>query len=124
MIKIKYFDSVFGRPEGQRTAEKGAEGLRRSGKGPRQLREASRRCGPVHALLAAALDLVEGLSEGVRLAQASGVDTDKVLEAISGGAAQSWQMENRWCWGKWVCLRLLMYWKVNQIGLYTLSGPE
>ena len=37
-----------------------------------------------------------GLSEGVRLAKASGVDTDKVLEAISGGAAQSWQMENRW----------------------------
>ena len=37
-----------------------------------------------------------GLSEGVRLAQASGIDTDRVLEAISGGAAQSWQMENRW----------------------------
>ena len=37
-----------------------------------------------------------GLSEGVRLAQASGVDTAKVLEAISGGAAQSWQMDNRW----------------------------
>jgi len=40
--------------------------------------------------------VLAGLSEGVRLAQASGVDTDKVLEAISGGAAQSWQMENRW----------------------------
>ena len=37
-----------------------------------------------------------GLSEGVRLAQASGADTAKILEAISGGAAQSWQMENRW----------------------------
>jgi 3-hydroxyisobutyrate dehydrogenase len=37
-----------------------------------------------------------GLSEGVRLAQASHLDMDKVLEAISGGAAQSWQMENRW----------------------------
>ncbi|RPF72028.1 NAD(P)-dependent oxidoreductase [Aurantiacibacter spongiae] len=37
-----------------------------------------------------------GLSEGVRLAQASGIDTGKVLEAISGGAAQSWQMDNRW----------------------------
>ena len=37
-----------------------------------------------------------GLSEAIRLAQASGLDTDKVLEAISGGAAQSWQMENRW----------------------------
>lgn len=37
-----------------------------------------------------------GLSEAVRLVQASGVDADKVLSAISGGAAQSWQMENRW----------------------------
>jgi 3-hydroxyisobutyrate dehydrogenase len=37
-----------------------------------------------------------GLSEGVRFAQAAGLDMEKVLEAISGGAAQSWQMENRW----------------------------
>lgn len=37
-----------------------------------------------------------GLSEAIRLVQASGIDGDRVLEAISGGAAQSWQMENRW----------------------------
>ncbi len=37
-----------------------------------------------------------GLSEAIRLSQASGLDTDKVFEAISGGAAQSWQMDNRW----------------------------
>ena len=37
-----------------------------------------------------------GLSEAIRLVQGSGIDPDKVLEAISGGAAQSWQMENRW----------------------------
>ncbi|MXO89512.1 NAD(P)-dependent oxidoreductase [Pontixanthobacter aquaemixtae] len=37
-----------------------------------------------------------GLSEAIRLTQASGIDADKVFEAISGGAAQSWQMENRW----------------------------
>lgn len=37
-----------------------------------------------------------GLAEGVRFAQAAGLDMVKVLEAISGGAAQSWQMENRW----------------------------
>lgn len=37
-----------------------------------------------------------GLSEAVRFANAGGLDMDKVLEAISGGAAQSWQMENRW----------------------------
>ena len=40
--------------------------------------------------------VLAGLSEGVRFAQASGLDMDRVLEAISGGAAQSWQMENRW----------------------------
>ena len=40
--------------------------------------------------------LLGGLSEAIRLAQASGLDTGKVLDAISGGAAQSWQMENRW----------------------------
>jgi 3-hydroxyisobutyrate dehydrogenase len=37
-----------------------------------------------------------GLSEAVRFAQAAGLDMGKVLEAVSGGAAQSWQMENRW----------------------------
>ena len=37
-----------------------------------------------------------GLSEAIRLSQASGLDTGKVLDAISGGAAQSWQMDNRW----------------------------
>ncbi len=37
-----------------------------------------------------------GLGEAIRLVQASGMDSDRVLEAISGGAAQSWQMENRW----------------------------
>ncbi|MEZ5692927.1 MAG: NAD(P)-dependent oxidoreductase [Altererythrobacter sp.] len=40
--------------------------------------------------------VLSGLSEAIRLVQASGIDGDKVLEAISGGAAQSWQMENRW----------------------------
>ena len=40
--------------------------------------------------------VLAGLSEGVRFAQAAGLDMDKVLEAVSGGAAQSWQMDNRW----------------------------
>lgn len=39
---------------------------------------------------------IAGLSEGIRLAQAARLDLDKVYEAISGGAAQSWQMDNRW----------------------------
>jgi len=37
-----------------------------------------------------------GLSEAIRLAQAARLDLDKVYEAISGGAAQSWQMDNAW----------------------------
>lgn len=40
--------------------------------------------------------LLGGLSEAIRLTTASGLDTQAVFAAISGGAAQSWQMENRW----------------------------
>ena len=40
--------------------------------------------------------VVAGLAEAVRFAQAEHLDMDKVYEAISGGAAQSWQMDNRW----------------------------
>ena len=39
--------------------------------------------------------LVQGLSEGIVFAQKAGLDAMKVLEVISKGAAQSWQMENR-----------------------------
>ena len=39
---------------------------------------------------------VAALAEAVRFAQASHLDMDKVYEASSGGAAQSWQMDNRW----------------------------
>ena len=40
--------------------------------------------------------IVAALAEAVRFAQASHLDMAKVYEAISGGAAQSWQMDNRW----------------------------
>ncbi|MEZ6011853.1 MAG: NAD(P)-dependent oxidoreductase [Hyphomonas sp.] len=40
--------------------------------------------------------IVQGLAEGLHFAEKSGLDAAKVIEAISGGAAQSWQMENRW----------------------------
>jgi 3-hydroxyisobutyrate dehydrogenase-like beta-hydroxyacid dehydrogenase len=40
--------------------------------------------------------LVQGLSEGLHFAQRAGLDPAVVIEAISKGAAQSWQMENRW----------------------------
>jgi 3-hydroxyisobutyrate dehydrogenase len=39
--------------------------------------------------------LVQGLSEGVAFGQAAGLDMNLVLDVISKGAAQSWQMENR-----------------------------
>ena len=40
--------------------------------------------------------VLQGLSEAVAFAQASGLDLAKVKDAIGGGAAQSWQMDNRW----------------------------
>jgi len=40
--------------------------------------------------------LVQGLAEGIHFAQKAALDLAKVVEAISKGAAQSWQMENRW----------------------------
>jgi 3-hydroxyisobutyrate dehydrogenase-like beta-hydroxyacid dehydrogenase len=39
---------------------------------------------------------VQGVSEGLHFAQKAGLDIAKVMETISKGAAQSWQMENRW----------------------------
>jgi 3-hydroxyisobutyrate dehydrogenase-like beta-hydroxyacid dehydrogenase len=40
--------------------------------------------------------LVQTLSEALNLGQRAGLDMDKVIAAISKGAAQSWQMDNRW----------------------------
>ena len=40
--------------------------------------------------------VLQGLSEALRFAQKSDLNLDKVFEAVSGGAAQSWQMVNRW----------------------------
>ncbi len=39
---------------------------------------------------------VQGLSEGIHFAKRAGLDVEKVIGVISKGAAQSWQMENRW----------------------------
>ncbi|HBK91122.1 MAG TPA: oxidoreductase [Parvularcula sp.] len=39
--------------------------------------------------------VLQGLAEGVHFAQAAGLDIDRVIDAVSGGAARSWQMENR-----------------------------
>ena len=40
--------------------------------------------------------LVQGLAEGVHFAMQAGLDAEAVIEVISKGAAQSWQMENRY----------------------------
>jgi len=40
--------------------------------------------------------VVQGLSEALHFVKRSGLDPAKVIGAISKGAAQSWQMENRW----------------------------
>ncbi len=40
--------------------------------------------------------IVQGLAEAIHFAKAAGLDREKVFEAVSGGAAQSWQMVNRW----------------------------
>ena len=40
--------------------------------------------------------VVQGLAEGLHFARRAGLDPDLVYDAISKGAAQSWQMDNRW----------------------------
>ncbi len=40
--------------------------------------------------------VVQGIAEGLHFAKRAGLDPAKVIASISKGAAQSWQMENRW----------------------------
>ena len=40
--------------------------------------------------------VVQGLSEGIHFAKKAGLDVEAVVETIAKGAAQSWQMENRY----------------------------
>ena len=40
--------------------------------------------------------LVQGLAEGLHFAKKAGLDVEKLIATISKGAAQSWQMENRY----------------------------
>jgi 3-hydroxyisobutyrate dehydrogenase len=40
--------------------------------------------------------VVQGLAEAIHFAKRSGLDVEAVIETISKGAAQSWQMENRY----------------------------
>jgi 3-hydroxyisobutyrate dehydrogenase len=40
--------------------------------------------------------LLQGLAEGLNFCQRAGLDVERVISVISKGAAQSWQMDNRW----------------------------
>ncbi|ODR99705.1 oxidoreductase [Methyloceanibacter superfactus] len=40
--------------------------------------------------------LIEALAEALHFAKAANLDVEKVIDTISKGAAQSWQMDNRW----------------------------
>lgn len=40
--------------------------------------------------------LVQGLAESIHFAECAGLDVEALIETISKGAAQSWQMDNRW----------------------------
>jgi 3-hydroxyisobutyrate dehydrogenase-like beta-hydroxyacid dehydrogenase len=40
--------------------------------------------------------LLQGLAEGINFSKAVGLETKEVIDVISQGAAQSWQMVNRW----------------------------
>ncbi len=40
--------------------------------------------------------LLQGLAEAINFGKRAGLDIEKVISVISKGAAQSWQMENRW----------------------------
>jgi len=40
--------------------------------------------------------VVQGLAEGLNFGKRAGLDIEKVIAVVSKGAAQSWQMENRW----------------------------
>ena len=40
--------------------------------------------------------LIQSLSEAIHFAENAGLDIDEVIQVISAGAAQSWQMDNRW----------------------------
>ena len=69
--------------------------------------------------------LLQGLSEGLLFAESENLNMDKLLSAISGGAAQSWQMVNR---GKTMHQRefdfgFAIKWMVKDLG-YCLDQAE
>ncbi len=54
---------------------------------------AGQRCKMVNQICIAGL--LQGLSEGIKFAQNAGLDVEQLVDVIGGGAAQSWQLDNR-----------------------------
>jgi 3-hydroxyisobutyrate dehydrogenase len=64
--------------------------------------------------------VAQGLAEGLNFGQRAGLDMEKVISVISKGAAQSWQMENRWktmCEGKFEGFGFAVDWMRKDLGI-------
>jgi 3-hydroxyisobutyrate dehydrogenase len=64
--------------------------------------------------------VVQALAEGLNFGQRAGLDMEKVISVISKGAAQSWQMENRWktmCEGRFVGFGFAVDWMRKDLGM-------
>lgn len=64
--------------------------------------------------------VIQGLAEGLGFGMRAGLDMKKVISVISKGAAQSWQMENRWqtmCEGKFEGFGFAVDWMRKDLGI-------
>ncbi|MGL4515391.1 MAG: NAD(P)-dependent oxidoreductase [Shewanella sp.] len=63
--------------------------------------------------------VVQGLAEALQFARKAGLDGEKVIEVISKGAAQSWQMENRYqtMWGQRYDFGFAVDWMRKDLGI-------
>jgi 3-hydroxyisobutyrate dehydrogenase-like beta-hydroxyacid dehydrogenase len=64
--------------------------------------------------------VIQGLAEGLNFGMRAGLDMEKVLSVISQGAAQSWQMENRWrtmCAGEFEGFGFAVQWMRKDLGI-------
>jgi 2-hydroxy-3-oxopropionate reductase len=63
--------------------------------------------------------VVQGLAEALQFARKAGLDGEKVIEVISKGAAQSWQMENRYktMWGQSYDFGFAVDWMRKDLGI-------
>jgi len=64
--------------------------------------------------------VIQGLAEGLNFGLRAGLDMEKVISVISRGAAQSWQMENRWktmCEGRFDGFGFAVDWMRKDLGI-------